>query len=53
MRQYLSIKAEHDLLMFYRIEDSYGLFYDGAKKASKLLILHRFIMGNRLIKTYL
>jgi DNA mismatch repair protein MutS len=38
MQQYLRIKAEYkDLLLFYRMGDFYELFYDDAKKASKLL----------------
>ena len=38
MQQYLKIKAEHPKeLVFYRMGDFYELFYDDAKKASKLL----------------
>ncbi|HHO59513.1 MAG TPA: DNA mismatch repair protein MutS, partial [Thiotrichales bacterium] len=38
MQQFLRIKAEHpDTLLFYRMGDFYELFYDDAKKASKLL----------------
>ena len=38
MQQYLSIKREHpDQLLFYRMGDFYELFYDDAKKASRLL----------------
>lgn len=38
MRQYLKIKAQHpDILLFYRMGDFYELFFDDAKKASKLL----------------
>ncbi|WP_432471932.1 DNA mismatch repair protein MutS [Amphritea sp. HPY] len=38
MQQYLKIKAEHpDQLVFYRMGDFYELFYDDAKKASRLL----------------
>ena len=38
MRQYLSMKAEHpDRLLFYRMGDFYELFFDDARKASKLL----------------
>ena len=38
MRQYLSIKAEHpDVLLFYRMGDFYELFYDDARRGSKLL----------------
>ena len=38
MQQYLRIKAEHpDLLMFYRMGDFYELFFDDARRASRLL----------------
>ncbi|TWI55518.1 DNA mismatch repair protein MutS [Pseudomonas duriflava] len=38
MQQYLKIKHQHpDQLLFYRMGDFYELFYDDAKKASKLL----------------
>ncbi|WP_445494984.1 DNA mismatch repair protein MutS [Photorhabdus sp. SF281] len=38
MQQYLRLKAQHpDILLFYRMGDFYELFYDDAKKASKLL----------------
>ncbi|MFT5063461.1 MAG: DNA mismatch repair protein MutS [Gammaproteobacteria bacterium] len=38
MQQYLAIKAEHaDTLVFYRMGDFYELFFDDARKASKLL----------------
>ncbi len=38
MRQYLRIKADHPgLLLFYRMGDFYELFYDDARKASRLL----------------
>ena len=38
MVQYLSLKAQHpDVLMFYRMGDFYELFFDDAKKASRLL----------------
>jgi DNA mismatch repair protein MutS len=38
MQQYLKIKRQHpDQLLFYRMGDFYELFYDDAKKASKLL----------------
>jgi DNA mismatch repair protein MutS len=38
MRQYLRIKAEHpDLLLMYRMGDFYELFYEDARRASKLL----------------
>ncbi|MGH8396736.1 MAG: DNA mismatch repair protein MutS [Gammaproteobacteria bacterium] len=38
MRQYLRVKAEHpDILVFYRMGDFYELFYDDARKASRLL----------------
>ena len=38
MQQYLRIKAEHpDLLMFYRMGDFYELFFDDARRASKLV----------------
>ncbi len=38
MRQYLSIKAEHqDMLLFYRMGDFYELFFEDAAKAARLL----------------
>ena len=38
MRQYLGIKAQHpDILLFYRMGDFYELFYDDAKKVSRLI----------------
>ena len=38
MQQYLRIKADHPkTLLFYRMGDFYELFFDDAKKASKLL----------------
>jgi DNA mismatch repair protein MutS len=38
MQQYLRIKAEHpDELMLYRMGDFYELFYDDARRASRLL----------------
>ena len=38
MQQYLRIKSEHpDLLLLYRMGDFYELFYDDARRASKLL----------------
>ncbi len=38
MQQYLRIKSEHpDTLLFYRMGDFYELFFDDARKASKLL----------------
>ncbi|MDE1984778.1 MAG: DNA mismatch repair protein MutS, partial [Gammaproteobacteria bacterium] len=38
MRQYLRVKAEHpDILVLYRMGDFYELFYDDARKASRLL----------------
>ncbi len=38
MQQYLRIKAEHpDELVFYRMGDFYELFFDDARKASRLL----------------
>jgi DNA mismatch repair protein MutS len=38
MQQYLGIKAEHpDILVLYRMGDFYELFYDDARKASRLL----------------
>ncbi|VAW94225.1 DNA mismatch repair protein MutS [hydrothermal vent metagenome] len=38
MQQYLRIKAQHpNNLLFYRMGDFYELFFDDAKKASKLL----------------
>ncbi|MDE2566055.1 MAG: DNA mismatch repair protein MutS, partial [Burkholderiales bacterium] len=40
MAQYLRIKAGHpDTLVFYRMGDFYELFYDDARKASRLLDL--------------
>ena len=38
MTQYLRIKAEHpDTLLFYRMGDFYELFFDDARRASKLI----------------
>jgi DNA mismatch repair protein MutS len=38
MQQYLAIKAEHpDGLLFYRMGDFYELFFDDARRASKLI----------------
>ncbi|MBA3564025.1 MAG: DNA mismatch repair protein MutS [Gammaproteobacteria bacterium] len=38
MQQFLRIKAEHpDILLFYRMGDFYELFYDDARRASKLI----------------
>ena len=38
MQQYLRIKAQHpDVLLFYRMGDFYELFFDDARRASKLL----------------
>jgi len=38
IQQYLRIKAEHaDLLLLYRMGDFYELFFDDARKASRLL----------------
>jgi DNA mismatch repair protein MutS len=38
MQQYLRIKAEHpSTLVFYRMGDFYELFYDDARRASKLI----------------
>jgi DNA mismatch repair protein MutS len=38
MQQYLRIKAEHpDLLLLYRMGDFYELFYDDARRGSRLL----------------
>jgi DNA mismatch repair protein MutS len=38
MRQYLSLKAQYpDALLFYRMGDFYELFYDDARRASKLI----------------
>ncbi|WP_303856522.1 DNA mismatch repair protein MutS [Salinicola salarius] len=38
MAQYLKIKREHpDVLLFYRMGDFYELFFDDAKRASRLL----------------
>jgi DNA mismatch repair protein MutS len=38
MQQYLAIKAEHpEGLLFYRMGDFYELFYDDARRASKLI----------------
>ena len=38
MQQYLRIKAEHPhVLLFYRMGDFYELFYDDARRGSKLL----------------
>jgi DNA mismatch repair protein MutS len=38
MQQYLRIKAQHpDVLLFYRMGDFYELFFDDAKRASRLI----------------
>jgi DNA mismatch repair protein MutS len=38
MQQFLRIKAEHpDVLLFYRMGDFYELFYDDARRASRLI----------------
>jgi len=38
MKQYLSIKQEYmDCILFYRLGDFYEMFYEDAKKASKVL----------------
>ena len=38
MQQFLRIKAEHaDTLLFYRMGDFYELFFEDARKASRLL----------------
>jgi len=38
MQQYLRLKAQHpDALLFYRMGDFYELFYEDARKASRLL----------------
>ena len=38
MQQYLRLKAEHpEILLFYRMGDFYELFFDDARKASRLL----------------
>ncbi|HTE40884.1 MAG TPA: DNA mismatch repair protein MutS, partial [Steroidobacteraceae bacterium] len=38
MQQYLRIKAQHpDSLLFYRMGDFYELFFDDAKRASRLV----------------
>ncbi|NOX09974.1 MAG: DNA mismatch repair protein MutS [Gammaproteobacteria bacterium] len=38
MQQFLRIKAEHpDILVFYRMGDFYEMFYDDARRASKIL----------------
>ncbi|HET9693045.1 MAG TPA: hypothetical protein VFP48_01580, partial [Steroidobacteraceae bacterium] len=38
MSQYLRIKAQYpDVLLFYRMGDFYELFFDDARKASRLL----------------
>jgi len=38
MQQFLRIKAEHpDMMLFYRMGDFYELFFDDARKASRIL----------------
>jgi DNA mismatch repair protein MutS len=38
MQQYLGLKAEHpDVLLFYRMGDFYELFYDDARRVTKLI----------------
>ena len=46
MQQYLRIKAEFpDTLVFYRMGDYYELFYDDARKASRLLAVTLTSLG--------
>jgi DNA mismatch repair protein MutS len=33
MQQYLKLKAQHPILLFYRMGDFYELFYDDARRA--------------------
>ena len=38
MQQYLRLKAQYpELLLFYRMEDFYELFFEDAEKAARLL----------------
>jgi DNA mismatch repair protein MutS len=47
MRQFFAAKAEHpDVLMFFRMGDFYELFYDDARKASRLLDITLTQRGN-------
>ncbi|MEO8061556.1 MAG: DNA mismatch repair protein MutS [Pseudomonadota bacterium] len=47
MQQYLRIKAEHpNTLLFYRMGDFYELFYDDARRASKLIDITLTSRGN-------
>ena len=47
MVQYLRIKAEHpNTLLFYRMGDFYELFYDDARRASKLIDITLTSRGN-------
>lgn len=47
MQHYLRIKAEYpDILVFYRMGDFYELFFDDAKKASRLLDITLTARGN-------
>ena len=47
MQQYWEIKARYpNMLLFYRLGDFYELFYDDAKKASKLLDITLTQRGN-------
>ncbi len=47
MQQYLDIKSRYqDTLLFYRLGDFYELFFDDAKKASRLLDLTLTRRGN-------
>ena len=40
MQQYLKIKSKHpDMLLFYRMGDFYEMFFEDAKRGSKLLDL--------------
>src|SRR5688500_10810931 len=47
MRQFFTAKAEHpDVLLFFRMGDFYELFYDDARKASRLLDITLTQRGN-------
>ena len=47
MKQFFAAKAEHpDVLLFFRMGDFYELFYDDARKASRLLDITLTQRGN-------
>ncbi|MBK4765243.1 MAG: DNA mismatch repair protein MutS [Pantoea sp. Brub] len=54
IQQYLKIKSKYpNILLFYRMGDFYELFYDDAKRASKLLNISLTTRGNSANKPVL